>query len=471
MTGGRDIQVGSAAGQLASLDLVPWESLQAGDTVRIFHRTQPYAGKFMVSARGTADKPVRICGVKSAAGERPVITGVNATTRPQLAGVYGAQNSYTVQFNETRGVIFVGNQVAQPFTSFPSYIQIDGLKITGAHPNYSFKDGWGVTQKYIEFGACVWMQRGQNIVIADNEITDCSQGIYSRSTEDGDFAITKNIRLAGNTFTNNGITNNQSLHATYMASENIIYEFNVYGPLRSGAAGNSIKDRSVGTIVRYNRIEDGARALDLVDAQDFPIFAVPNPAYRTTFVYGNQIIKDGRKGSTIHYGGDISGGEHNFRKGTLYFFHNTVRITGGGYAAMFQLSTTEEKAEIHNNVFIWDADIAEKNMRSNTDVPAGYTAGGILNFGVNWATQGWQDSDIYHIIPGRLDGTGNIISTATTPVDANNFAPLAGSIVLDKAAAMPAILNAYPVQYQFVGGKWVPRATKGAAADLGSVER
>src|SRR3981081_2693753 len=32
---GKDYQVGDGAGQLASLDLVPWESLAPGDTVRI----------------------------------------------------------------------------------------------------------------------------------------------------------------------------------------------------------------------------------------------------------------------------------------------------------------------------------------------------------------------------------------------------------------------------------------------------
>src|SRR5689334_1806853 len=44
---GTDYEVGEGGGQIASLDLVPWESLGPGDTVRIHHRTDPYRGKLL----------------------------------------------------------------------------------------------------------------------------------------------------------------------------------------------------------------------------------------------------------------------------------------------------------------------------------------------------------------------------------------------------------------------------------------
>src|SRR5690606_31892153 len=162
---------------------------------------------------------------------------------------------------------------------------------------------------------------------ADNEITDCTHAIFSRSNEEGIFGVTRNLRIAGNYMHNNGVSGSFTIHNTYVQSQNVTYEFNRYGALRSGATGNSIKDRSTGTVIRYNRIEDGARAIDLVEAEDFASVAKADPAYRSTFVYGNQIVKDGRKGSTIHYGGDHAGSEANYRKGTLYFFSNTVRLT------------------------------------------------------------------------------------------------------------------------------------------------
>jgi hypothetical protein len=475
---GTDYQVGPNAGQLSSLDQVPWESLTAGDTVRVFYRAAPYAGKFMLSAQGTASAPVRICGVKGSGGERPIITGVNATTRRALAGTMGAQGSYTNQYHETRGVIFIAKKTADDWTTYPRYLQIDGLKITGAHPSYQFTDSFGGVRNYLDFGACIWMDRGQNVTIADNEITDCSQGVYSRSTDDGDFAVTKNLRIASNIFTNNGIAGAEGKHTVYTESVGVVFEFNRFGPMRSGATGNSIKDRSVGTVVRYNRIEAGAHAIDLVEAEDLPATATANPAYRTTFVYGNQISKSGDTGSFIHYGGDHYGstpgatwGEPIFRKGTLYFFNNTIYATGSG-AVLFQLATTEEKAEVWNNVFVFASSVTYPSMRSNTDIGASWTAGGIVNLGRNWISAGWADSDPYHTIPGQLNGSANMITGTTAPISLTTWVPVAGSAIVDAGQAAPAAASAYALNYQ-LGTDFLPttRTVTGAASDLGAVER
>jgi hypothetical protein len=477
---GTDYQVGPNSGQLANLSDVPWESLKAGDTVRIFYRSAPYAGKFLIAAQGTTDAPVRICGVKGANGERPIITGANAVTRTALVKYYG-NDTYASDFHQGRSVIVIkplAGPTTQDWTAYPTNIQIDGLVVRSAHPNYNFTDASGAAKTYIAFGACIWVDRGQNITIADNEITDGSQGIFSKSTADGDFAVTKNLRIAGNTFTNNGIVGDDHMHSSYTQSHGVVYEFNHYGALRSGALGNSIKDRSVGTVVRYNRIEDGAHAIDLVEAEDFP-YAIAQAAYRSTFVYGNQIIKNGATGSTIHYGGDhyyskpgASWGEPIFRKGTLYFYNNTVRLTGKGSAVMFQISTTEERAEIWNNIFVYDAAIPYASLRSTSDVGAPWTAGGILNFGRNWINSRWADSDPHHTVPGQILGTSNFITGTTPPVDVNTLAPLAGSAVIDQAQALLAGASQHPVAYQLSSGYvGVVRTVSGSAADLGAIER
>jgi hypothetical protein len=484
IAGGRDIQVGPGTGQIANLDQVAWESLKAGDTVRIFYKSTPYKGKILITAEGTASQPVRVCGVKGANGERPVIDGNGAVTRKSLVfGGNGIADQTTGEkakdVQEARAVIMIKSTL--DYTQYPKYVQIDGLKVTGSHPRYKFTDTTGATKAYKEFGACIWVDRGHNITIADNEITDCSHAIFTKSTDDGPFAVTKNVRIAGNKIWNNGIAGSDRIHHTYTASQGIVFEFNVYGALRSGANGNAIKDRSSGTIVRYNRIEDGARAVDLVEAEDFPETALADAAYRTTFVYGNQIIKDGNKGSTIHYGGDHNLGSTptgNYgtrfnRKGTLYFFYNTVRLTGNGYAVLFQLSTTEEKAEIWNNVFIFDSTIPSPYMRSTTEVETAYwQPGGLLNFGPNWISQNWKDASPYATIKGGLTGTSNLITGTEPPVDVATFAPKAGSTVIDKAATLPDILKPFVLEYELIGAGYLPQARKqsGASADLGARE-
>ncbi len=468
---GHDFQVGPGKGQLATLDRVPWRKLGPGDTVRIFHQSSPYFGKFMISAKGKPDAPVRICGVRGSNGERPLISGRDA--------IASKDDAYGHPLHESRSVIVIKQRTSDDWTAFPEHVQIDGLRIEGAHPDHSFTDSKGARKAYEEFGACVWVERGRSIAIIDNEIADCSHAIFTKSVDDGDFTVTRDIRIAGNHFHGNGIKGSDRIHTTYVQSVNVIYEFNRFGALREGARGNSIKDRSVGTVVRYNRIEDGARAIDLVEAEDFSAIARADPAYRTTFVYGNQIIKPGEKGSTIHYGGDHNGsspgdgwGEVNNRKGTLYFFHNTVRLTGSGYGALFQLSTTEEKADVRNNIFLFERSIEHPRMRANTDVGSAWTAGGIITFARNWIDERWTDAGPWHKVGGELIGTDALVTGSVDPVDLANFTPKAGSVVIDAAVPAADGTQAHPVLYQ-LDGDHLPRkrAVIGSALDLGAVER
>ena len=476
---GTDYQVGPNSGQLSSLEQVPWESLKAGDTVRIFYRSTPYAGKFLIAAQGTTDAPVRICGVKGSNGERPVITGANAVTRTALSSAYGNTAS-TSDTHQTRSVIVVKPLATQAYEAYPRNIQIDGLQIRSAHPNYQFTDASGTRKSYVDFGACVWVERGHNITIADNEITDCSQGIFSRSTGDDDFTITKNLRIAGNTFTNNGIVGDNHEHSTYIQSHGVIYEFNRYGPMRSGTEGSSLKDRSVGAVVRYNRIEDGARAIDLVEAEDYPTYAVKQAAYRSTFVYGNQFKKNGDDGSFFHYGGDHFGaaaganwGETLFRRGTLYFFNNTVHGTGTN-VRLFQISTTLETVEAWNNVFWFDASVTSLNLRQaeNDSLSTSYTPDGILNLGVNWIRSDWTDTTAWKTLKGQVNGTANLLTGSSAPFDTSSFVPNASSAIIDAGKAGPSAASAYGVNYQ-LDSSYAPvaRTVKGAAIDLGATER
>lgn len=470
---GRDYQVGTQAGQLPSLNDVPWESLQAGDTVRIFHRAEPWRGKILIAAQGTAEQPVRVCGVKGANGERPVIDGNGATTRTALAPLYGHP------LHQSRSVLVIKTLSGQAWQDHPRYIIVDGLEIRGAHPRHTFTDASGAVKPYEAFGACLWIDRGHHIVIADNEIHDCTNGLYAKSTDDGDFAVSTDLRITGNRIHDNGIVGDDHMHDIYTAANGIVFEFNHIGPQRPGAGGNAIKDRSVGTVVRYNRIEEGAHAIDLVEAEDFPETATALPAYRSTWVYGNQIVKSGNTGSVIHYGGDHYGanpgdgwGEPIYRKGVLYFFNNTVQVTGTEFAALFQVSTTEERVEAFNNIISFDPANPYPRLRMGSEVGSGWTSGGIVNLGVNWVSAGWMDSDPWHPVNGALNGTAQLLSGPTLPVDPATLVPLAGSAVVDVAAALPAAAEQHPVLFQLDAAfKAVPRAPRGGRGDLGAVER
>lgn len=478
---GTDYQVGRDSGQLPSLDLVPWENLGAGDTVRIHYSATPYRGHMLLAATGTASAPVRVCGVKGPNGERPIIDGQNAVARRGL--------NYSNSIQESRALIMIDRLGSQDWgTAYPAHIQIDGLELRAQHPSYTFTNSAGVTQGYETFGGCIWIERGKNITLADNVIHDCSNGIFSRSLDlgAGTSTITENLKVVGNHIYGNGIVGENHMHEIYTQSVGTIFEFNRIGPPRTGSNGDALKDRSVGTVVRYNYILEGAHAIDLVEAEDYTTTALGNPAYRTSFVYGNIITKNGSTGSAIHYGGDHfdssptgNYGEPFFRRGTLYFYNNTVSITGSGGAydspVVFQLSTTLETAQVWNNVFNFAPTIAAPSLRAAWDsVNSTYwTAGGTFVLGRNWVPSNFVDATAGRSVPPTVDGFSQLILGSTSPIDSTSAKPLSNSVIVDAAQLDPSAVASYPIQYQFdistQTGK--VRTTFGAGNDIGAVER
>ena len=156
--------------------------------------------------------------------------------------------------------------------------------------------------------------------------------------------------IEANYIYDNGNTNSLFEHNTYTEALGITYQFNRFGPLRTGALGNNLKDRSAGLVVRYNWIEGGNRQLDLVETDSATI--ENDPSYRATHVYGNVLIEPAAAGNRqiVHYGGD-NGGTANYRKGTLHFYQNTLVSTRTDRTTLFRLSTNDEHADARNNIF------------------------------------------------------------------------------------------------------------------------
>jgi hypothetical protein len=460
--------VGPGQGQIASLDQVPWEKLGPGDTVRIFWQAAYYKGKFMISGKGTEKSPIRVCGVRGPNQERPIVDGNGATVRTTL--------DYGNILHQTRNIVLIKGKASDDFTYFPEYIEIDGLEITGQYPTYSFTDTTGTVHPYESFGACLWIERGHHVTIRDNVIHDCTNGVFSKSTDDGDFAVTQDIVLEGNSIYENGVIGDDHEHDTYIQSVGVLYQFNHYGPQRAGANGSALKDRSVGSVVRFNRIEECARSLDFVEAEDYPMTALADPRYRTTYAYGNLITKSTFTGIPIHYGGDHTGanpgdpwGEPIFRKGTLYFYNNTLAIGGDDWAVYFlQLSTTDEHAEVFNNVLHFTGHPHSMGLRAGQDVGASYMSGGDIHLGVNWMDMGWVNNDPDHPVPGPVTGAENVITGSAAPIDLTTLAPLPGSAIIDKGQAAP---DGYPVDHEYASDlHGSPRPVNGAAIDLGGLE-
>jgi hypothetical protein len=396
-TVGREFAVGPGR-PYANLGDVPFESLAAGDTVRIFWRAQPYREKLMISGQGTASRPIHVCGIPGPDGQLPIIDGQDATTRSALDFPYNG--------HQVRGLVIIGHRHGDPWEVTPSYIILEGLEVRNAAPPYTFTDRSGKKAAYSGIAAGIFVERANHLTIRGCTVTANNTGIFTASGGDA-VTLTQNVLIEHNYIHDNGSLADYYEHNTYNEASNIVYQYNRFGSPRAGAhgvLGANIKDRSAGVVIRYNWIEDGAHILDIVDCQESQNATRSMPSFHATYVYGNVIIRGTTpSGSMIHYGGD-SGAFENYRKGTLFFYNNTVVVKNDGYGdytrtAVFELSTNEERLDSRNNLYYSTAvpdDLHPIGMLGARD---GVSAG-IAKFSGDWIKNGWTAYDLsrgYHV--------------------------------------------------------------------------
>ncbi|MCB0687857.1 MAG: hypothetical protein KDC53_15080 [Saprospiraceae bacterium] len=432
---------------LSDISSVPWASLQPGDRVFIHWRSSSYKEKWVINRQGNANNRIEIIGVNGPNGQQPVIDGNGATTAAGL--------NY---WNENRGVIKIGGSNI-PQDGLPSYITIENLDIRSARPPYTFTNDNGQTENYINNAASIYVEKGAHIVIRNCTITDSGNGIFIGAFE----GQTQDILIEGNYIYGNGNVGSYYEHNTYTAAIDITYQYNRFGPLRSGAGGNNLKDRSAGLVVRYNWIRGGNRQLDLVDAEDTDVI-VNNPGYHATHVYGNILIEPDGDGNSqiLHYGGD-SGNTSIYRKGDLYFYNNTILSERNGNTTLMRLSTNDETAHVFNNVIYTTA---------SGDKLAMIDDHGTFRMQNNWLKANWVNC---HGTPsGSVQNLGDNI-TGTDPLftDLNNynFKPLMSSPLINHGDPVPAtLLPDYQLTSEYVKHQQGQTRTISGFPDIGAFE-
>lgn len=446
----------------ASLGAVPWGTLTAGDTVRVHYRSTPYKEKILISGRGTAANPITVCGVAdSTTGALPVIDGNNATTAASIPWYYTG--------TQTRGLVIVAMRDGDLYGTKPEHVIIKGLEIRGAYYQYQYTNSAGTRQNYPGLAAGVFVERGENITIQGNIITDSGNGLFVASGGD-EAMLSRNIIIDGNYIYGNGTPtdpaaglDNFHRHNLYTEADRVTMQNNFFGPQRDGAAGNNIKDRSAGTVIRNNFIMGGAHLLDLVDPEDAYQLLTPLPYYRQTYVYENIFInRNTDAGNMVHYGGDL-GLPGNTRQGTLYFYNNTVVIQQNQdrhwETSLLQLETAAETADLRNNV-IYKEGTAILNILNNNV--------GHANFGRNWITSGY-------VAGGNITGLENLIVGANpgfTNLATYDLRPTGSSPLVDVGGPLhPSVPMQYQALYEYRNGASPAlRPLNGTTWDLGALE-
>jgi len=386
---GKEYQVGTGR-EYATLGDVPFETLGAGDTVRVFYKAEPYRDKLMIGGIGTEAQPIRLCGVAGPDGERPIIDGEGAVTRADLDFPYDG--------HQLRGLIVVGHPHDRPYDETPEHVIIEGLEIRNAAVPNTFVDKAGQVVAYPYNVAGIFGQRVRHLTIRDNVIHDNGNGVFVGTG--GGMELSADILIEGNYIFDNGYADRWSEHNVYNEAQGVVYQYNRFGPTRRNVEGdpmgNAIKERSAGVVIRYNWIEEGSHLIDIVDSQEARDDNVGTPAFQTTHVYGNVFIARRFQGSLIHYGGD-SGLLDTYRKGVLHFYQNTVIVQNEGYQDydeqdIFELSTNDEHLDARNNLF-WSTRRPRRLQPICVLGRRDSITSGIATFANNMFTPGWSPVD------------------------------------------------------------------------------
>ena len=424
----------------AELTSVPWLSLQAGDVVNIYYRATPYKTYVALKAQGTAANPVIINGVTDANCNRPEISGSGA--------VYAADRSgYDNQYS-TIGSDFYIWWGQGGWANKPKFITIQNLKITGGSTG-------------------IYAVTVEDLLVQNCEITaNNGWGVFVNTKNDDPNGEETSYRVTirGNRIYGNGVVGSYLYHNLYIQAYRATYEGNYIGQLIPGAQGSSLKDRSSGTIVRYNTIVAAARALDLVETEGGRGTVDADPLYNEAWVYGNLIINDSSlpgasSGALIHWGYDNTFAEA--RTGTLHFYDNTVYSNrASGTVALFDQQSNsypndpQNTVEVQNNI-IWQT--------GGGKIAMGKTLGKVNFVGANWISTGWLNGTSSSSSGVIVNVTGTLLQGTSPGLDAN-YRPATGSPVIGAAAGTTAT----SVLYEFSAPAGVVgRAT---AKDLGAFE-
>jgi len=458
ITGKRSFNVGPGQ-RYAELQQVPWLSLRPGDVVNIHYRPEPYRAKLLIRAQGTARAPIIINGVTDAACHRPIITGERAAPSDDAV----REQIYS-KWTEPLATILMWGRWGQK----PRFIQIRNLMITGARDGVKFSKQDGGDGEFGGGSAGIHGAAVEDILIENCEIAGNGNGIFINTKNDSEQEASYRITIRRNLIHDNGNVGSWFEHNLYVQAVRPVYEGNYIGQLIPGAVGSSLKDRSSGTIVRYNTIIAAARALDLVETEGGSTTVFRDPEYNEAWVYGNVIVSDHTlpavsSASLIHWGGDNT--PRFFHTGTLHFYHNTVVSRGDRGGDLWRIHVFdmpgEQKVELRGNVF-WHTGTALFEL--------GKEHGTLVFAGTNWISRGWKPgNDLANDV--TIEKSGRIIE-GDDPGLGPDFTPAPGSPLLHQGNAPPPELAARWIDQQITGlGSLGPRPDGGATPDLGAIQR
>ncbi len=488
--------VGTTAGYLAKLSDVPWGTLKPGDLVNIHYKAGGYHEIIHISQAGTQALPIVIRGIPDpTTGALPILDGKDAIMDPHVDFRSPVFENFGVIIVSARKKNYVYGQ------TFPSWINIESLNIKNAlykaDSSITFTDVHGKTRIFDSFGCGIYIEFAQHLTIRGCEISFNGNGIFANSKNQSaqnsaDLLIEKNYIHDNGQPSIPGLSNGYHEHNIYVESDGAVYQYNRFGPLRAGCHGAMIKDRSAGTIIRYNEVvsTECSNIFAILDPQGGSDFLEFKPYYPDAYVYGNVITM---KASSANQSSIVWFGAYNGvayypteHRGTLYFYNNTVVNHQKGSAA-FELTDLPytptpniyEKVDCRNNIFFTDTTVNANPYQAFKIVITG--ANGVVDMGQNWispkTTKLWLGHEGGSVVNGWASQLFGDSQSTNNPGFVNlvggNYllTPGANSVDACDPLATSALALGYDVTEQYKAHQnHKPRTTLGLASDLGAYE-
>src|SRR5690606_4369320 len=274
-------------------------------------------------------------------------------------------------------------------------------------------------------------------------------------------------QISRNYFHGNGVSGDASMHNAYTEAIGTVYEYNYFGQPVNGTAGDNIKDRSAGIVVRYNYLEGGTYAISLRDPESngahehAAVDSLGDKLTKHAFVYGNLFRLRGSSSMMIGHGDGVAyGGGGQYRHGNLFFYGNKV-ISEFNYEMYHRDATTLFQ-------MLNERDPATVTAINNLFYAKGATAGakaapfsifwwqGKANFQNNWintafdlANPNWGGHSGNTFVGSKFNGAGLGGLTADTTsspgfvnLSGGDFSPATGSVFTKLKGALPSDITA-----------------------------
>ena len=152
----------------------------------------------------------------------------------------------------------------------------------------------------------------------------------------------------------------------------------------------------------------------------------------------------GKVKKLLLYGGD-SGQTNQYRQGTVYFYNNSMVVTGNGASAypdalLFFLMQPSARAEVWNNIFY--AAPATPGHQPKAMAMA-YAGAGTVNLANNWMSATVAAAWLGHASPAKVTGWGANIIANGSPGFQNQgpfpYAPAAGSALINAGKSLASL--------------------------------